>query len=164
MPFLQVSLCHYPLSELSNPGASGSLFYRSADDEFIMKTVSKKEAEFLQKLLPGYYLVSWSVWSCDPHVVAFRTWHKTKELYYLNSLVFIIIRLVCLSICLCSACMRVCGILLSPVTIVTAEWREEHQGDSHEQPSTIHHWVSREVWPQGNWSCDPSNNLQIITK
>ena len=46
------------MTELSNPGASGSLFYRSADDEFIMKTVSKKEAEFLQKLLPGYYLVS----------------------------------------------------------------------------------------------------------
>lgn len=45
------------MTELSNPGASGSLFYRSADDEFIMKTVSKKEAEFLQKLLPGYYLV-----------------------------------------------------------------------------------------------------------
>lgn len=43
--------------ELSNPGASGSLFYRSGDDEFIMKTVSKKEAEFLQKLLPGYFLV-----------------------------------------------------------------------------------------------------------
>ena len=46
------------MTELSNPGASGSLFYRSADDEFIMKTVSRKEAEFLQKLLPGYYLVS----------------------------------------------------------------------------------------------------------
>ena len=54
---LQVSICHYSLKELSNPGASGSLFYRSADDEFIVKTVSKKEAEFLQKLLPGYYLV-----------------------------------------------------------------------------------------------------------
>lgn len=51
-----VSICHSDMTELSNPGASGSLFYRSADDEFIMKTVSKKEAEFLQKLLPGYYL------------------------------------------------------------------------------------------------------------
>lgn len=53
-----MALCHQPLRELSNPGASGSLFYLSADDEFIMKTVQKKEAKFLQKLLPGYYLVS----------------------------------------------------------------------------------------------------------
>lgn len=27
------------------------------DDQFIIKTVQHKEAEFLQKLLPGYYLV-----------------------------------------------------------------------------------------------------------
>ena len=53
-----MALCHQQLRELSNPGASGSLFYLSADDEFIMKTVQKKEAKFLQKLLPGYYLVS----------------------------------------------------------------------------------------------------------
>jgi len=30
----------------------------SSDDEFIIKTVQHKEAEFLQKLLPGYYMVS----------------------------------------------------------------------------------------------------------
>ncbi|KAL7992976.1 hypothetical protein Chor_017232 [Crotalus horridus] len=42
--------------ELSNPGASGSLFYVTSDDEFIIKTVMHKEAEFLQKLLPGYYM------------------------------------------------------------------------------------------------------------
>uniref|UniRef100_A0A8C3PXH0 Phosphatidylinositol-4-phosphate 5-kinase type 1 alpha n=1 Tax=Chrysolophus pictus TaxID=9089 RepID=A0A8C3PXH0_CHRPC len=40
------SLCSEPLIELSNSGASGSLFY----------TVQHKEAEFLQKLLPGYYM------------------------------------------------------------------------------------------------------------
>ncbi|XP_063041902.1 phosphatidylinositol 4-phosphate 5-kinase type-1 alpha-like isoform X2 [Engraulis encrasicolus] len=50
------SLCNEPLIELSNPGASGSLFYVSSDDEFIIKTVQHKEAEFLQKLLPGYFL------------------------------------------------------------------------------------------------------------
>ena len=44
------------LRELSNPGASGSIFYLTKDDEFILKTVSGKEAEFLQKLLPGYYM------------------------------------------------------------------------------------------------------------
>lgn len=53
----QVSLCTEPLRELSNPGASGSIFYLTNDDEFIIKTVQHKEAEFLQKLLPGYYMV-----------------------------------------------------------------------------------------------------------
>ena len=53
----QVSLCNYSLTELSNPGASGSIFYISDDDEFIVKTVQHKEADFLQKLLPGYYMV-----------------------------------------------------------------------------------------------------------
>ncbi|CAF0885996.1 unnamed protein product [Adineta ricciae] len=45
-----------PFRELKNPGASGSLFYLTADDEFIIKTVQKKEAEFLKTLLPGYYM------------------------------------------------------------------------------------------------------------
>ena len=44
------------MRELSNPGASGSLFFLTNDDEFILKTVMHKEAEFLQKLLPGYYM------------------------------------------------------------------------------------------------------------
>lgn len=43
---------------MTNPGASGSIFYVTRDDEFIIKTVQHKEAEFLQKLLPGYYMVS----------------------------------------------------------------------------------------------------------
>ncbi|RVE67231.1 hypothetical protein OJAV_G00115450 [Oryzias javanicus] len=50
------SLCNDDLIELSNSGASGSLFYVSSDDEFIIKTVQHKEAEFLQKLLPGYFM------------------------------------------------------------------------------------------------------------
>ncbi|XP_054708450.1 phosphatidylinositol 4-phosphate 5-kinase type-1 alpha-like [Uloborus diversus] len=50
------SLCNAPLRELSNPGASGSIFYVTDDDEFILKTLCHKEAEFLRKLLPGYYL------------------------------------------------------------------------------------------------------------
>ncbi|XP_073339955.1 phosphatidylinositol 4-phosphate 5-kinase type-1 alpha-like [Pagrus major] len=50
------SLCNEDLIELSNSGASGSLFYLSSDDEFIIKTVQHKEAEFLQKLLPGYFM------------------------------------------------------------------------------------------------------------
>ncbi|XP_020619470.1 phosphatidylinositol 4-phosphate 5-kinase type-1 alpha-like isoform X2 [Orbicella faveolata] len=51
-----MALCNEPLVELANSGASGSLFYVTNDDEFIVKTVQHKEAEFLQKLLPGYYL------------------------------------------------------------------------------------------------------------
>ncbi|KAL5020330.1 hypothetical protein ScPMuIL_003222 [Solemya velum] len=51
-----LSLCDEPLKELSNPGASGSIFYLTQDDEFIIKTVQHKEADFLQKLLPGYYM------------------------------------------------------------------------------------------------------------
>jgi len=51
-----VSICNEPMRELSNPGASGSIFYLTADDEFILKTVMLKEAEFLQKLLPGYFM------------------------------------------------------------------------------------------------------------
>uniref|UniRef100_A0AAQ4P0D6 PIPK domain-containing protein n=1 Tax=Gasterosteus aculeatus aculeatus TaxID=481459 RepID=A0AAQ4P0D6_GASAC len=50
------SLCNESMIELSNSGASGSLFYVSSDDEFIIKTVQHKEAEFLQKLLPGYFM------------------------------------------------------------------------------------------------------------
>lgn len=51
-----LSLCNNPMRELTNPGASGSIFYLTEDDKFIIKTVQHKEAEFLQKLLPGYYM------------------------------------------------------------------------------------------------------------
>lgn len=51
-------MCNDPMHELSNPGASGSIFYITEDDEFIVKTVQHSEADFLQKLLPGYYMVS----------------------------------------------------------------------------------------------------------
>lgn len=49
-------MCDRPLRQLSNPGASGSLFWLSHDDEFIIKTVQKGESRFLRKLLPAYYL------------------------------------------------------------------------------------------------------------
>nr|XP_020450174.1 phosphatidylinositol 4-phosphate 5-kinase type-1 beta-like isoform X2 [Monopterus albus] len=52
----EYSLVNEPLIELTNPGASGSLFYLTSDDEFIIKTVQHKEAKFLQRLLPGYYM------------------------------------------------------------------------------------------------------------
>merc|ERR1719341_1150886 len=49
------SLCNESLRELGNPGASGEHLYLTSDDEFFLKTVSSKEAEFLQKILPGLY-------------------------------------------------------------------------------------------------------------
>lgn len=54
--FFLSSLCSEPMVELSAAGASGSIFYVTRDDNFICKTVQYKEAEFLQKLLPGYYM------------------------------------------------------------------------------------------------------------
>ena len=54
--FFFLLLFSHSMRELSNPGASGSIFYLTYDDEFILKTVQHKEAEFLQKLLPGYYM------------------------------------------------------------------------------------------------------------
>ncbi|TPP56928.1 Phosphatidylinositol 4-phosphate 5-kinase type-1 beta [Fasciola gigantica] len=50
------SLCNYELRELSNPGASGSIFYITQDDEFIIKTVQHREGEFLRALLPHYFM------------------------------------------------------------------------------------------------------------
>lgn len=51
-----VSLCAEGMIELNNPGASGSIFYVTRDDEIICKTVSHKESRFLQEILPAYYL------------------------------------------------------------------------------------------------------------
>jgi len=72
----QVSLCNYSLLELSNPGASGSIFYISDDDEFIIKTVQHKEADFLQKLLPGYYMVTSSQTVLYVAIFTFVTVHS----------------------------------------------------------------------------------------
>lgn len=49
-------MCDKPLRPLANPGASGSLFWLSSDDVYIVKTVQHGESQFLRKLLPGYYL------------------------------------------------------------------------------------------------------------
>lgn len=50
------SFCKSPLRELYNPGASGSMFFITRDDEFIMKTIDQDERKFLSDLLPGYLL------------------------------------------------------------------------------------------------------------
>ncbi|KAL8061124.1 hypothetical protein ABFX02_02G067900 [Erythranthe guttata] len=43
------------LRELSSPGKSGSLFYLSHDDRFVIKTLKKSELKVLLKMLPHYY-------------------------------------------------------------------------------------------------------------
>ncbi|KAK6627082.1 hypothetical protein RUM44_009559 [Polyplax serrata] len=51
-----LSMCSEPLRMLENSGASGSVFYLTHDDEYILKTAQHREGDFLLKLLPGYYL------------------------------------------------------------------------------------------------------------
>lgn len=43
------------LRELSSPGKSGSVFYLTQDDRFIIKTVKKSEVKVLLRMLPSYY-------------------------------------------------------------------------------------------------------------
>ncbi|KAJ8773381.1 hypothetical protein K2173_028558 [Erythroxylum novogranatense] len=43
------------LRELSSPGKSGSFFYLTQDDRFMIKTVKKSEVKVLLKMLPSYY-------------------------------------------------------------------------------------------------------------
>ncbi|KAL0483560.1 phosphatidylinositol phosphate kinase [Acrasis kona] len=51
-----ISLCHeQSLSILGTPGKSGSLFFFSADMQYIIKTITKAESKFLRKILSNYY-------------------------------------------------------------------------------------------------------------
>ncbi|OVA10602.1 Phosphatidylinositol-4-phosphate 5-kinase [Macleaya cordata] len=43
------------LRELSSPGKSGSFFYLTQDDRFMIKTVRKSEVKVLLRMLPSYY-------------------------------------------------------------------------------------------------------------
>ncbi|KAL2904552.1 Phosphatidylinositol 4-phosphate 5-kinase 8 [Bienertia sinuspersici] len=43
------------LREISSPGKSGSLFYLSHDDRFVIKTLRKSELKVFLKMLPSYY-------------------------------------------------------------------------------------------------------------
>ncbi|GAB2229718.1 hypothetical protein Droror1_Dr00013970 [Drosera rotundifolia] len=43
------------LTEISSPGKSGSIFYLSHDDRFVIKTLRKSEGKALLKMLPSYY-------------------------------------------------------------------------------------------------------------
>ncbi|XP_078148015.1 phosphatidyl inositol monophosphate 5 kinase [Carex rostrata] len=43
------------LRELSSPGKSGSVFFLSQDDRFMIKTLRKSEVQVLLRMLPNYY-------------------------------------------------------------------------------------------------------------
>ncbi|XP_071715527.1 phosphatidylinositol 4-phosphate 5-kinase 6-like [Rutidosis leptorrhynchoides] len=43
------------LRELSSPGKSGSFFYMTNDDKYMIKTVKKAEVKVLKRMLPAYF-------------------------------------------------------------------------------------------------------------
>jgi hypothetical protein len=49
-------LPHRALREMPSPGKSGSVFFLSDDDRFLIKTVSHEEMLLLLKLIPAYYV------------------------------------------------------------------------------------------------------------
>ncbi|ERN09368.1 hypothetical protein AMTRI_Chr01g132180 [Amborella trichopoda] len=51
-----LSLCgNDALRELSSPGKSGSFFYLTHDDRYMIKTMKKSEVKVLLRMLPSYY-------------------------------------------------------------------------------------------------------------
>uniref|UniRef100_A0ACD5X496 Uncharacterized protein n=1 Tax=Avena sativa TaxID=4498 RepID=A0ACD5X496_AVESA len=51
-----ISICGSDaLRELSSPGKSGSIFFLSQDDRFMIKTLRKSEVQVLLRMLPHYY-------------------------------------------------------------------------------------------------------------
>ncbi|KAI3425633.1 Phosphatidylinositol 4-phosphate 5-kinase [Psidium guajava] len=51
-----ISICgNDALRELSSPGKSGSFFYLTNDDRYMIKTVKKAEVKMLLRMLPAYY-------------------------------------------------------------------------------------------------------------
>ncbi|CAI9102800.1 OLC1v1001143C1 [Oldenlandia corymbosa var. corymbosa] len=51
-----ISICgNDALRELSSPGKSGSFFYLTNDDKYMIKTMKKSEVKVLLRMLPNYY-------------------------------------------------------------------------------------------------------------
>ncbi|KAG4912496.1 hypothetical protein AAZX31_19G082400 [Glycine max] len=54
--FYMLAICGSDtLREMSSPGKSGSIFYLTQDDRFIIKTVKKSKVKVLIRMLPSYY-------------------------------------------------------------------------------------------------------------
>ncbi|KAI3742868.1 hypothetical protein L1987_60566 [Smallanthus sonchifolius] len=51
-----ISICgNDALRELSSPGKSGSFFYLTHDDKYMIKTMKKSEVKVLKRMLPAYF-------------------------------------------------------------------------------------------------------------
>ncbi|KAK9055992.1 hypothetical protein SSX86_027079 [Deinandra increscens subsp. villosa] len=51
-----LSICgNEALRELSSPGKSGSFFYMTSDDKYMIKTMKKAEVKVLRRMLPAYF-------------------------------------------------------------------------------------------------------------
>ncbi|KAJ8899758.1 hypothetical protein K2173_019458 [Erythroxylum novogranatense] len=72
-----MSICgNDTLRELSSPGKSGSIFFLSQDDRFMIKTLRKSEVQVLVKMLPDYHL---HVRSCENTLITkFFGLHRIK--------------------------------------------------------------------------------------
>uniref|UniRef100_A0A0E0KI02 Phosphatidylinositol 4-phosphate 5-kinase n=1 Tax=Oryza punctata TaxID=4537 RepID=A0A0E0KI02_ORYPU len=66
------------LRELSSPGKSGSFFYLTQDDRFMIKTVKKSEVKLLIRMLPSYYQHVSQY--CDSLITRFYGVHCVKPL------------------------------------------------------------------------------------
>lgn len=46
------------MTEFPTPGKSGSFFYFSYDQKYVIKTINTNEFKVLKQILPSYYLVN----------------------------------------------------------------------------------------------------------
>jgi len=69
------SLCQN-WNEVGTPGKSGSLFFFSLDNQYVLKTIPKREAKLLRALLPSYYEYMTS--HSDSLITRFMGLHRIK--------------------------------------------------------------------------------------
>ncbi len=82
------SISETELKEISNPGASGSIFYKTSDDKYILKTVQYQECEFLKTLLAGIYLVNlFIVPGCGIGKIHLISHFNTNRIYFKSKLI-----------------------------------------------------------------------------
>lgn len=69
------SLCQN-WNEVGTPGKSGSLFFFSLDNQYVLKTIPKREAKLLRSLLPAYY--DYMTSHSDSLITRFMGLHRIK--------------------------------------------------------------------------------------
>ncbi|MGI4816789.1 MAG: hypothetical protein ACRYE7_02280 [Janthinobacterium lividum] len=75
------SFCDEPLKEISNPGASKSIFYITHDNKFIMKSVEGSENDCLLQLLSNYrkYILKHNQRSLLPKLSGFYRYESNEK-------------------------------------------------------------------------------------